>query len=79
MMESENDLTRVSIVLDNFNRSAIDAFLHVHGFGTAGQYWSRKTKLVLMIIEGIQMGIRKEKYTKNSPQRQQAIEGIQDI
>lgn len=65
-MESEKDfeLTKVEIVLHEFNRAAIDAFLQVHGFGTAGQDWSRKIKVVLLIIEEIQMGIRKEKYTK---------------
>lgn len=65
-MENENDfdLTRCEIVLHDFNKKTIDSFLQVHGFETAGQEWGRKTKLVLMIIEEIQMGIRKEKYTK---------------
>ena len=65
-MENENDfdLTRCEIVLHEFNKKSIDTFLQAHGFGTAGQDWGRKTKLVLMIIEEIQMGIRKEKYTK---------------
>lgn len=65
-MESEKDfeLTKVDIVLHEFNRIAIDAFLQVHGFETAGQDWGRKTKLVLLIIEEIQLGIRKEKYAK---------------
>ncbi len=63
-MKNENELTRVEVVLHDLNRSAIDTFLQAHGFGTAGQDWGRKTKLVLMIIEEIQMGIRKEKYTK---------------
>ena len=64
MMESENDLTRCEIVLHEFNKKSIDVFLQVHGFGAAGQDWGRKTKLVLMIIEEIQLGIRKEKYAK---------------
>jgi len=64
MMESENELTKVEVVLHEFNRVAIDAFLQAHGFETAGQDYGRKTKVVLMIIEEIQMGIRKEKYTK---------------
>lgn len=64
MMENENDLTRCEIVLHEFNKKSIDSFLQAHGFGTAGHDWGRKTKLVLMIIEEIQMGIRKEKYTK---------------
>ncbi|WP_320164691.1 hypothetical protein [uncultured Trichococcus sp.] len=65
-MESEKDfeLTKVEIVLHEFNKAAIDAFLQVHGFKTAGQDYGRKTKVVLLIIEEIQMGIRKEKYTK---------------
>lgn len=63
-MESENELTRCEVVLHEINKAAIDAFLQAHGFGTAGQDWGRKTKVVLMIIEEIQMGIRKEKYAK---------------
>ena len=64
MMEIENDLTRCEILLHELNRACIDSFLQVHGFGTAGQDYGRKIKVVLMIIEEIQMGIRKEKYTK---------------
>lgn len=63
-MDNENELTRVEVVLHEFNRAAIDAFLQAHGFGTAGQDWGRKVKIVLMIIEEIQRGIRKEKYAK---------------
>ena len=65
-MESEKDfeLTKVEIVLHEFNRAAIDAFLQANGFGPSGQDWGRKTKLVLLIIEEIQLGIRKEKYAK---------------
>ncbi len=51
MMESENELTKVEVVLHNFNRAAIDAFLQAHGFGTAGKDWGRKIKEVLLIIE----------------------------
>ena len=64
MMENENDLTRCEIVLHEFNKKSIDMFLQAHGFGTAGQDYGRKTKVVLMIIEEIQMGIRAEKYVK---------------
>lgn len=63
-MENEDELTRVEVVLHEFNRAAIDAFLQAHGFGTAGQDWGRKIKVVLLIIEEIQLGIRKEKYAK---------------
>ena len=62
--ENENDLTRCEIVLHELNRACIDSFLQVHGFGTAGKDWSRKIKVVLLIIEEIQLGIRKEKYAK---------------
>lgn len=64
MMENENDLTRCETVLHEFNRASIDSFLQLHGFEIAGQDWGRKIKVVLLIIEEIQMGIRKEKYTK---------------
>lgn len=63
-MENDNDLTRCEVVLHEINKAAIDAFLQAHGFGTAGQDWSRKIKVVLLIIDEIQQGIRKEKYAK---------------
>ncbi len=63
-MESENELTRCEVVLHEINKASIDAFLQAHGFGTAGQDWSRKIKVVLLIIEEIQLGIRNEKYAK---------------
>ena len=63
-MDNENELTRVEVVLHEFNRASIDSFLQAHGFGTAGQDWGRKIKVVLLIIEEIQLGIRKEKYAK---------------
>ena len=64
MMENENDLTRCEIVLHEFNKKSIDMFLQAHGFGITGQDWSRKIKVVLLIIEEIQLGIRNEKYAK---------------
>ena len=64
MNAKENELTKVEIVLHELNRACIDSFLQAHGFGTAGQDYGRKTKVVLMIIEEIQMGIREEKYAK---------------
>ena len=63
-MESENELTEAKIVLHELNRACIDSFLQAHGFGTTGQDWGRKIKVVLLIIEEIQMGIREEKYAK---------------
>ncbi len=56
---SENDLTRCEIVLHELNKKSIETFLKTHGFKTDGDDWGRKTKLVLMIIEEIQLGIRK--------------------
>lgn len=63
-MESENELTKVEIVLHNFNRSAIDQFLKANGFEVQGESWERKIKLVLLVIDEVQMGVRKEKYAK---------------
>lgn len=60
----ENDLIRVEVVLHNFNRAAIDQFLQANGFETEGDDWGRKIKQVLLIIDEVQLGIRKEKYTK---------------
>ena len=58
-MESENDLTRCEVVLHEINKAAIDAFLQAHGFGTVGESWERKIKLVLLVIDEVQLGIRK--------------------
>lgn len=63
-MESENELTKVEIVLHNFNRSAIDHFLKANGFEVQGESWERKIKLVLLVIDEVHLGIRKEKYAK---------------
>lgn len=60
MNESENELTRVEVVLHNFNRAAIDTFLKAYGFETEGDDWGRKIKEVLLIIDEVQQGIRKE-------------------
>lgn len=60
----ENDLIRVEVVLHEFNQKAITTFLKDYGFETDGDDWNRKIKLVLMIIEEIQIGIRKEKCVK---------------
>lgn len=62
--ESENELTRVEVVLHNFNRAAIDQFLQANGFEVQGESWERKIKLVLLVIDEVQLGIRKEKYAK---------------
>lgn len=62
--ESENELTRVEVVLHNFNRAAIDQFLQANSFEVQGESWERKIKLVLLVIDEVQLGIRKEKYAK---------------
>lgn len=51
-------LTSVNVVLDEFNREAIDNFLKANDFEVDGD-WGRKIKEVLLIIEEIQRGIRK--------------------
>jgi hypothetical protein len=63
-MESENELTKVEIVLHNFNRLSVDNFLKANGFEVQGESWERKIKLVLLVIDEVQMGVRKEKYAK---------------
>lgn len=63
-MENEFELTKVETVLDNFNRAAIDQFLKANGFEVEGDDWCRKIKLVLLVIDEVQRGIRKEKYAK---------------
>ena len=59
MMESENELTRVEVVLHNFNRSAIDQFLKANGYEIKGMDWNKKIKCVLLVIDEVQQGIRK--------------------
>lgn len=59
MMESENELTRVEVVLHNFNRAAIDNFLQVNGYEIKGMDWNKKIKCVLLVIDEVQQGIRK--------------------
>lgn len=60
-MESESDyeLTRCEIFIHEINKAAIDAFLQAHGFGTVGESWERKIKLVLLVIDEVQQGYRK--------------------
>lgn len=62
--ESENELTRVEVILHNFNRAAVDQFLQANGFEVQGESWERKIKLVLLVIDEFQLGVRKEKYAK---------------
>lgn len=45
MMESENELTRVEVVLHNFNRAAIDNFLQVNGYEIKGMDWNKKNQM----------------------------------
>ncbi|WP_321378383.1 hypothetical protein [Trichococcus shcherbakoviae] len=49
--ESENELTRVEVVLHNFNRAAIDTFLVSNGIEADGDDWGRKIKQVLRVID----------------------------
>lgn len=58
--ESENELTRVEVVLHNFNRAAIDTFLKTHGFETDSDDWGTKIKKILLVIDEVQQGIRNE-------------------
>ena len=58
MNENDFSLTSVNVVLDEFNRAAIDNFLKANGFEVSND-WSRKIKEVLLIIEENQRGIRK--------------------
>ena len=58
-MDNENELTRVEIVLHEFNKAAIDAFLQARGFNTVDKDWDKKIKQVLLVIEEMQQGIRK--------------------
>lgn len=59
MMEKDFELTKVEIVLHEFNRAAIDKFLKANGFETEDDDWGRKVKLVLLVIDEVQQGIRK--------------------
>ena len=54
-MESENELTRVEVVLHDLNRSAIDTFLNANGYETEGMDWGKKIKYVLLVIDKMQM------------------------
>ena len=63
-MEKEFELTNVEIVLHEFNRAAIDTFLQAYGFDTEGDDWGRKIKQVLLVIDEVQQGVRKEKNAK---------------
>ena len=58
-MDNENELARVEIVLHEFNRATIDAFLQARGFNTVDKDWDKKIKQVLLVIEEMQQGIRK--------------------
>lgn len=58
-MEKDFELTKVEIVLHEFNRAAIDKFLKANGFETEDDDWGRKVKLVLLVIDEVQQGIRK--------------------
>jgi len=59
MMESENELTRVEVVLHDLNRMCIDTFLKANGYEIKGMDWNKKIKCVLLVIDEVQQGIRK--------------------
>lgn len=52
-MESENDfeLTRVEVVLHEFNRKTINEFLAANGIASDGLDFGKKIKQVLLVIE----------------------------
>ncbi len=56
MMENEKgfELTRVEVVLHEFNRKAIDNFLKANNIETKGLAWDKKIKRVLLVIEKAQ-------------------------
>lgn len=58
-MDKDFKLTKVEVVLHEFNRAAIDQFLKANGFEVVGESWERKIKLVLLVIDEVQQGIRK--------------------
>ena len=57
-MDNENELTRVEIVLHEFNKAAIDAFLQARGFNTVDKDWDKKIKQVLLVIDEMQLSKR---------------------
>jgi O-methyltransferase involved in polyketide biosynthesis len=56
MMKNVKDfeLTKVEVVLHEFNRAAIDEFLRDNGFETQNNDWGKKVKQVLFAIERTQ-------------------------
>ena len=63
-MHKDFELTKVEVVLHEFNRAAIDKFLKANGFEVHGDDWGRKIKQVLLVIDEVQQGVRKEKKRK---------------
>ena len=57
-MDNENELTRVEIVLHEFNKAAIVAFLQARGFNTVGKDWDKKIKQILLVIDEMQLSKR---------------------
>jgi hypothetical protein len=50
-MEKDFELTKVEVVLHEFNRATIDKFLKANGFEAEDDDWGRKIKRVLLVIE----------------------------
>lgn len=51
MSAKENELTKVEVVLHEFNRAAIDTFLQAGGFESDHDDWGKKIKQVLLVID----------------------------
>ena len=70
-MESENELTRVEVVLHDLNRSSIDTFLKANGYELNGMGWNKKIKSVLLVIDTMQLQ-QKSKGANNMKKIKQA-------
>jgi hypothetical protein len=59
-MESENELTRVEVVLHDLNRMCIDTFLKANGYELKGMGWNKKIKCILLVLDTMQMRQKNE-------------------
>ncbi|MGB7474078.1 hypothetical protein [Trichococcus sp.] len=75
-MESENELTNVSVVLHDLNRMSINTFLKASGYEIKGMDWGKKIKCVLLVIDTMQMR-QKNKGANNMGKIKQAY--LQEI
>ena len=51
MSAKENELTKVEVVLHEFNRAAIDTFLQAGGFESDHDDWGKKIKQMILLID----------------------------